>query len=154
MAGRSAAALIKKAQTLAAEDDESMIDLAEVVWKLGAQPRLPEALRTRLRPADRRPPLAHQGRRQAPQPTPVPTRPALPARRRRGGHAALRPNASCVSSRAVAVIRIEGPMRFLEDGADIPDVVLRAANAGNVTFLCGAGVSFRVGLPSFKYLTE
>ena len=44
-------------------------------------------------------------------------------------------------------------MRFLEDGADIPDVVIRAANAGNVTFLCGAGVSFRVGLPSFERLT-
>jgi NAD-dependent SIR2 family protein deacetylase len=54
----------------------------------------------------------------------------------------------------VKIFEHEGPMRFLEDGADIPDVVIRAANAGNVTFLCGAGVSFRVGLPSFKTLTE
>lgn len=54
----------------------------------------------------------------------------------------------------MAVILIESPMRFLEDGADIPDMLIRAANAGDVTFLCGAGVSLRVGLPSFKSLTE
>ena len=41
MVGRSAAALIKKAQTLAAEDDESMIELAEVVWELRALPKPP-----------------------------------------------------------------------------------------------------------------
>jgi hypothetical protein len=37
-------------------------------------------------------------------------------------------------------------MRFLEDGADIPDELIRAVTAGSVMFLCGAGVSFRVGL--------
>jgi SIR2-like domain len=44
-------------------------------------------------------------------------------------------------------------VRFLENGADIPDELIRAVTAGNATFLCGAGVSFRVGLPSFKLLT-
>jgi len=45
-------------------------------------------------------------------------------------------------------------LRFLERGTDIPDDLIRAVNEGNATFLCGAGVSFRVGLPSFKLLTE
>jgi hypothetical protein len=45
-------------------------------------------------------------------------------------------------------------VRFCENGADIPDDLIRAASDGVVTFLCGAGVSFRVGLPSFKMLTE
>jgi SIR2-like protein len=45
-------------------------------------------------------------------------------------------------------------VRFLKDGADIPDELIRAVNEGSATFLCGAGVSFRVGLPSFKDLTE
>lgn len=45
-------------------------------------------------------------------------------------------------------------MRFLENGADIPDDLIRAVNEGRATFLCGAGVSFRVSLPSFKKLTE
>lgn len=44
-------------------------------------------------------------------------------------------------------------MRFLQDGADIPDELIRAVTNGNATFLCGAGVSFRVELPSFKDLT-
>ena len=44
-------------------------------------------------------------------------------------------------------------MRFLEAGADIPDELIRAVTSGSVTFLCGAGVSFRVNLPSFKELT-
>jgi len=34
MTGRSAATLMKRAQTLAAKDDESMIELAEVLWDL------------------------------------------------------------------------------------------------------------------------
>jgi hypothetical protein len=44
-------------------------------------------------PLTRRPPLADQGRRRAPQPTPVPTRPPLPARRRRSrqAHSSRRP---------------------------------------------------------------
>jgi NAD-dependent SIR2 family protein deacetylase len=45
-------------------------------------------------------------------------------------------------------------MRFLESGADIPNDLIRAVNDGAATFLCGAGVSFAAGLPSFKELTE
>lgn len=45
-------------------------------------------------------------------------------------------------------------MRFVEQGADIPDELIRAVSDGSATFLCGAGVSFRVNLPSFKALTE
>jgi SIR2-like protein len=45
-------------------------------------------------------------------------------------------------------------VRFLEQGADIPDELIRAVTNGSATFLCGAGVSFRVDLPSFKELTE
>jgi SIR2-like domain len=44
-------------------------------------------------------------------------------------------------------------VRFLESGADIPDELIRAVTSGSVTFLCGAGVSFRSGLPTFKQLT-
>jgi hypothetical protein len=45
-------------------------------------------------------------------------------------------------------------MRFREEGTDIPDDLIRAVSNGSATFLCGAGVSFRVNLPSFKELTE
>ncbi|WP_165406044.1 SIR2 family protein [Bradyrhizobium genosp. SA-3] len=45
-------------------------------------------------------------------------------------------------------------MRFVEQGADVPDELVRAVTNGDATFLCGAGVSFRVKLPSFKQLTE
>jgi SIR2-like protein len=45
-------------------------------------------------------------------------------------------------------------MRFLEDGADIPDELIRAVTDGDAVFLCGAGVSKRVGLPLFDELTE
>ena len=45
-------------------------------------------------------------------------------------------------------------MRFLEQGSDIPDELISAVTNGSATFLCGAGVSFRVNLPSFKELTE
>jgi NAD-dependent SIR2 family protein deacetylase len=45
-------------------------------------------------------------------------------------------------------------VRFLEKGTDVPDDLIRAVNEGSVTFLCGAGVSFRVGLPSFNALTK
>src|SRR5260370_38685822 len=47
-----------------------------------------------------------------------------------------------------------GSVRFLEQGADIPDELIRAVIKGSATFLCGAGVSFRVNLPSFKELPE
>ena len=45
-------------------------------------------------------------------------------------------------------------MRFLEDGADIPDDLIRAVIDGNAIFLCGAGVSMRVDMPSFEKLTD
>lgn len=45
-------------------------------------------------------------------------------------------------------------MRFLEDGADIPDELIRAVSAGRATFLCGAGVSRRANLPMFGELTQ
>jgi SIR2-like domain len=45
-------------------------------------------------------------------------------------------------------------MRFLEDGADIPDELIRSTSDGDAVFLCGAGVSMRVDMPSFKKLTD
>ncbi len=45
-------------------------------------------------------------------------------------------------------------MRFLKDGADIPDELIRAVTDGDVVFLCGAGVSRRSGMPSFHGLAE
>jgi hypothetical protein len=45
-------------------------------------------------------------------------------------------------------------MRFLRSGADIPDELIRAVNEGGAVFLCGAGVSRRVGMPSFRGLAE
>lgn len=45
-------------------------------------------------------------------------------------------------------------MRFLPDGADIPDELIRSVRDGRALFLCGAGVSCRVGLPLFEPLTH
>ena len=45
-------------------------------------------------------------------------------------------------------------MRFKADGPAIPDVLLEERDAGNVVFLCGAGVSIPAGLPSFVELTR
>jgi SIR2-like domain len=45
-------------------------------------------------------------------------------------------------------------VRFIDGGADIPDELLEAVRAGKAVFLCGAGVSLRVGLPDFKRLTK
>lgn len=45
-------------------------------------------------------------------------------------------------------------MRFLEDGTDIPDELIRAVIDGGAIFLCGAGVSLKAGLPLFPRLTE
>src|SRR5262249_36336102 len=45
-------------------------------------------------------------------------------------------------------------MRFLADGADIPDALIRAVTNGDAVFLCGAGMSRRAGMPSFRGLTE
>ena len=48
MVGRNVAALMKRAQTLAAKGDDSMIDLAEVVWELRALPKPPDGDRPTL----------------------------------------------------------------------------------------------------------
>jgi hypothetical protein len=45
-------------------------------------------------------------------------------------------------------------MKFLPNSADIPHDLIRAVSDGDVIFLCGAGVSFGVGLPTFKKLTD
>jgi hypothetical protein len=45
-------------------------------------------------------------------------------------------------------------MKFDEAGADIPNELIRVVNDGEVVFLCGAGVSRGVGLPSFQVLTD
>jgi hypothetical protein len=48
MIGRSAAALKKRAQTLAAKGDDDMIELAEVLWDLRALPKPPDGDRLTL----------------------------------------------------------------------------------------------------------
>ena len=45
-------------------------------------------------------------------------------------------------------------MRFLADGPEIPDELIGAEERGEVVFVCGAGVSKRVGLPLFRELVE
>src|SRR6056297_1588313 len=45
-------------------------------------------------------------------------------------------------------------MKFFSDGPSIPDVLLERCDAGRVVFLCGAGVSFNSGMPTFLGLTE
>jgi hypothetical protein len=45
-------------------------------------------------------------------------------------------------------------MRFKADGPAIPDTLLEERDAGNVVFLCGAGVSIPAGLPGFVDLTR
>ena len=45
-------------------------------------------------------------------------------------------------------------MRFFHNGPSIPDVLLERCDAGRVVFLCGAGVSFNSGMPTFLGLTE
>ena len=45
-------------------------------------------------------------------------------------------------------------MRFKTNGPSIPDILLEERDAGNVVFLCGAGVSIPAGLPSFVDLTR
>ncbi|WCK80145.1 SIR2 family protein [Agrobacterium fabrum] len=45
-------------------------------------------------------------------------------------------------------------VKFAESGADIPDELIDSTLAGDVVFLCGAGVSKRVGLPLFGELTD
>lgn len=43
-------------------------------------------------------------------------------------------------------------MKLLADGPDIPQELLTAQEKGEVLFICGAGVSMTVGLPSFRGL--
>jgi hypothetical protein len=45
-------------------------------------------------------------------------------------------------------------MKFIENSPDIPNELIREVNDGDVVFLCGAGVSRGVGLPSFQKLTD
>ena len=44
-------------------------------------------------------------------------------------------------------------MRFTEFGPSIPNVLLDARDAGEVVFLCGAGISIPAGFPDFFRLT-
>jgi hypothetical protein len=45
-------------------------------------------------------------------------------------------------------------MRFIPGGLDIPDTLVAAQEKGATIFVCGAGVSRTVGLPSFRELVE
>ncbi len=46
-------------------------------------------------------------------------------------------------------------MRFIADGIDFPDELLRAQDEGRTVFFCGAGVSLeKAGLPNFVELTQ
>lgn len=45
-------------------------------------------------------------------------------------------------------------MRFFADGPNIPDELLEAHDQGTVVFLCGAGVSYRAGMPDFLGLAK
>ena len=45
-------------------------------------------------------------------------------------------------------------MRFKADGPAIPDILLDERDAGNVVFLCGAGVSIDAGMPDFLELAQ
>jgi NAD-dependent SIR2 family protein deacetylase len=45
-------------------------------------------------------------------------------------------------------------MKFREDGAEVPQELIDAVTTGDAVFLCGAGISMRLDLPSFHGLTE
>jgi hypothetical protein len=45
-------------------------------------------------------------------------------------------------------------MRFRPDGPDIPDDLIALQEKGETIFICGAGVSRMIGLPSFRGLVE
>ena len=45
-------------------------------------------------------------------------------------------------------------MRFIAGTPDIPDELIKDVSDGHTVFLCGAGVSMRVGLPLFGKLTD
>ena len=45
-------------------------------------------------------------------------------------------------------------MQFVRNGPDIPERLLQAHEDGRVVIFCGAGISYRAGLPDFKGLTK
>jgi SIR2-like domain len=45
-------------------------------------------------------------------------------------------------------------VRFFPDTPDIPDELIKDVDVGHAVFICGAGVSKRVGMPSFRTLTD
>ncbi|SRR5712691_4506681 len=45
-------------------------------------------------------------------------------------------------------------MRFIAGTPDIPDELINDVSDGRAVFLCGAGVSTRVGMPLFGKLTD
>ena len=45
-------------------------------------------------------------------------------------------------------------MQFINNGPDIPDILLQAHEEGKVVFFCGAGISKNAGLSDFKTLTK
>jgi hypothetical protein len=45
-------------------------------------------------------------------------------------------------------------MRFISNGPDVPERLIRAHEEGNVVFFCGAGISYPAGLQSFTWLVD
>lgn len=45
-------------------------------------------------------------------------------------------------------------MQFVPNGPDVPEELLRAHTEGRVVFFCGAGISLRSNLPTFKSLVQ
>ena len=43
-------------------------------------------------------------------------------------------------------------MQFVRNGPDVPERLLQAHEEGRVVFFCGAGISYRAGLPGFSNL--
>ena len=45
-------------------------------------------------------------------------------------------------------------MKFIDDGVDIPENLIREVEEGRVVFFCGAGVSCSIGLCTFSGLVN
>lgn len=45
-------------------------------------------------------------------------------------------------------------MRFIPQGPDVPERLIRAHEDGQVVFFCGAGISYPAGLQNFKWLVD
>src|SRR5215467_527639 len=45
-------------------------------------------------------------------------------------------------------------MRFIKNGADVPEQLVQAHEEGRVVFFCGAGISYPAGLPGFGGLVH